>query len=72
LGLANICIGAAGIISLFIPQWRMAAAFVGGFYIGIAGINHIIKKPTSPNEWVAMISDLFIFVVVLVCMISKI
>jgi len=63
LGFANICFGAAGIISIFIPEWRPAAAFTGGLYLGIAGINHVIKKPSGPNEVIAMVSDLFIFLV---------
>ena len=63
LGFANICIGLAGIFSIFIPAWRTAAAFTGGLYLGIAGFMHVIKKPATPNEWVAMISDLCIFIV---------
>jgi hypothetical protein len=63
LGYANICIGCLGVISLFIPTWRMPAAFVGGLFLGIAGVNHIIKKPVSLNETIAMISDLFIAIV---------
>jgi hypothetical protein len=63
LGFANICFGAAGVISLFIAEWRPAAAFTGGLYMGIAGFNHIIKKPSSPNEVIAMVSDLFIFLI---------
>ncbi len=70
LGFANICMGVAGIISLFVPQWRMAAAFVGGLYLGIAGINHLIKKPASSNEWIAMVSDIFIFLVMIACIIN--
>jgi len=61
LGFANICFGLSGICSLFIPEWRTAAAFTGGLYMGIAGVQHIIKKPSTPNEWVAMVSDVFIF-----------
>ena len=61
LGFANICFGLSGICSLFIPEWRTAAAFTGGLYMGIAGVQHIIKKPSTPNEWVAMVSDIFIF-----------
>ncbi len=64
LGFANICFGLAAILSLFIPGWRPAAAFAGGLYLGIAGINHLIKKPASLNEVIAMISDLFVFVVI--------
>ena len=63
LGFANICFGLAGIMSLFIPGWRTAAAFIGGLYLGIAGVYHIIKKPSTANEVIAMVSDLFVFLV---------
>lgn len=63
LGYANICMGAIGIIALFLPAWCMAAAFAGGLYMGIAGVFHLVKKPVSLNEWVAMISDLFIAII---------
>lgn len=63
LGFANICLGAIGIISLFLPDWRMASAFSGGLFMGIAGINHIIKKPAGLNEQIAMLSDIFIALV---------
>jgi hypothetical protein len=63
LGFANICFGLLGILSLFVPEWRTAAAFTGGMYMGIAGVYHIIKKPASPNEVIAMVSDIFIFLV---------
>jgi len=60
LGFANICFGLIGMLSLFIPHWRPAAAFAGGLYMGIAGVYHLIKKPASPNEVVAMVSDIYI------------
>jgi hypothetical protein len=66
LGFANICFGLAGVVSMYIPEWRTAAAFTGGLYMGIAGIQHIIKKPSTPNEMVAMVSDIFIFLVMAV------
>jgi hypothetical protein len=70
LGFANICIGSIAIISLFLPGWRMAAAFSGGLFLGIAGINHLIKKPAGLNERVAMVSDLFIGIILLLFIIS--
>ena len=63
LGFANICFGITGILSIFIPEWRPAAGFAGGLYMGIAGVYHIIKKPTSTNEVIAMVSDIFILFV---------
>jgi hypothetical protein len=63
LGFANLCFGLIGLLSLFVPEWRSAAAFTGGLYMGIAGFYHILKKPEGFNEVVAMVSDIFIFLV---------
>jgi hypothetical protein len=67
LGFANLCLGLAAAISGFVPGWRMGAAFAGGLYFGIAGAMHVTKRPSTPNEWIALISDLFIFAVVAAC-----
>lgn len=61
LGYANICFGTIGILSLFLPEWRIVCAVASGIFYGIAGANHIIKKPAGANEMVALITDLFIF-----------
>jgi hypothetical protein len=66
LGFANLCFGITAILSIFIPDWRAAAGFIGGLYMGIAGIHHIIKKPVSINEVIAMVSDIFIFILMAV------
>jgi hypothetical protein len=71
LGFANISLGLIGIISLFIPQWRLVSAFSGVLYLGIAGIQHIIKKPISFNEKIAMISDLLIFIIIIYYIINE-
>jgi len=70
LGLANICLGLVAIISIFCPTWRMASAFAGGLYFGLAGLMHIIKKPIGPDEQLALVSDVFMFAVMAVYMIS--
>ena len=61
LGFANICMGLMGILSFFINEWRPIAAITGGLYFGLAGIQHVVKKADSGNEVIAMISDLFLF-----------
>ncbi len=66
LGFANICFGITGILSISIPEWRAAAGFTGGLYMGIAGFYHIIKKPVSANEIIAMVSDIYIFIILAV------
>ncbi|RKR80717.1 hypothetical protein BDD43_0849 [Mucilaginibacter gracilis] len=65
LGFANISIGLIGILSLFNAQWATPAAIAGGLYFGLAGIMHIFKRPDSRNEILAMISDLFIFLLMI-------
>jgi len=66
LGFANLCFGLIGIISLFLPQWRIVSAFGSGLYYGIAGIQHLIKKPVGANEKFAMVTDLLIFICLLI------
>jgi hypothetical protein len=65
LRFANICFGLIGILSLFFPDWRIVSAFGSGQFYGIAGINHLIKKPAGSNEMIALVSDLFIFLCLL-------
>ena len=61
LGFANISMGGIAILSLFFPSWRIPAAAAGGLYFGLAGFLHLFKKRDSSNETIAMISDLYIF-----------
>jgi len=65
LGFANICMGLIAMLSLFQPAWRMPAAASGGLYFGLAGLLHVFKKPESRNEFIALISDLYSFMLML-------
>jgi hypothetical protein len=65
LGFANLCTGLAGVLTLWLPAWLVPTAFIGGLYYGLAGIGHLTKKVDSPNEMIALYSDLFIFLVVM-------
>jgi len=62
LGFANVCMGSLGVISLFAPGWRLAAAFACGLYFTFAALGHIAKKPVGPNERLALWSDVLIAV----------
>lgn len=66
LGFANICFGLVGIVSLFKPEWRMVSAFASGLYYGIAGIQHLVKKNSNTNERFALVTDLVIFLILLI------
>lgn len=62
LGFSNLCFGLLGIISLLQPEWRIASAFASGLYYGLAGIQHLLKKPTGSNEIFALVTDFLIFI----------
>jgi len=61
LGFANLCFGLIGIVSMFLPQWRIVSAFGSGLYYGIAGLQHLFKKSAGMNEKFALVTDILIF-----------
>lgn len=72
LGFANLCFGLIGIVSLFMPQWRVVSAFGSGLYYGIAGLQHLLKKPAGANEMFALVTDIFIFILLLLYCVATI
>ncbi|MCA0010550.1 hypothetical protein LB561_03015 [Mesorhizobium sp. B292B1B] len=63
LGFGNFAIGVLGAVSLLNRDWVVPAAMSGGLFYGLAGALHLHKGGRNTNENIAMISDLFIFVV---------
>jgi len=63
LGFGNLSIGLIGALSLIFKDWVIPAAVAGGLFYGLAGIKHLVKGDRNAIENIAMISDLFIFVV---------
>jgi hypothetical protein len=57
---------------LFLPQWRIVSAFGSGLYYGIAGFQHLVKKPAGANEKFALITDVIIFIFLLIYFIKMI
>jgi hypothetical protein len=66
LGFANLSMGLLGVCSLLRVGWVLPAAIVGGLYYGLAGIGHVFQKNRNAKENMAMVSDGFIFLVLLV------
>ena len=66
VGLANISIGLVGILSLFFSEFRLAVSIVGGLYFGLAGCLHLFNNVRSREEIFPMISDFYIFFVLLI------
>ena len=69
LGFANIALGVMGILSVINSNWRMLAAITGGLFFGLAGIQHLFKKPDSRNELIAMLYDLIVLLIIVLYLI---
>jgi hypothetical protein len=65
LGFANAAIAAIGAGSILFPKWVTAGALAGGIFYGLAGVNHAKRPHRNRLENMAMISDLFVAVVLL-------
>jgi hypothetical protein len=66
VGFANLSMGLLGISSLLRSEWVVPAAIVGGMYYGLAGAGHVSQKNKNNKEYLAMFSDAFVFIVLLV------
>lgn len=66
LGFANLSMGILGISTTWNGNWTLPAAIVGCLFIGLAGIRHIFSKGKSFLETGAMLSNLIVFVILLV------
>jgi hypothetical protein len=71
VGFANLSMGLLGMCSIVRPDWIVPAAIVGGLYYGLAGAGHIFHSNKNAKENVAMISDGFIFLVLLVFVVAS-
>lgn len=69
IGFGNLCMGTIGLLSLFFASFRQPAAVAGGLYLGIAGVQHAIKPQKERTEVFAMITDLYMFIVLCALMI---
>lgn len=66
LGFANIALGVMGILSLINDNWRILAAISAGLFFGLAALQHSTKKPDSKNEWIALLYDFTVFLILLI------
>lgn len=66
LGFWNLSGGLIALLSLVYPDWAMPAAVAGGLFYVLAGWQHWRNAHRNTNETIAMVSDLFIFVVLAV------
>jgi hypothetical protein len=71
LGFANTAIGSAGLRSLYLAGWVLPVAVIGAIFYGLAGINHVTHGSRNTLQNVAMTSDFFAAVVLLIfCLVT--
>jgi len=71
LGFANTAIGCIGTGTLMYLGWLLPAAIAGAVFYGLAGVNHFLHKARGKNENVAMVSDVLVAVVLIVCLLPS-
>lgn len=71
LGFVNTAIGCIAAGSLMSPGWLMPAALAGSVCYGLAGVNHFLHKARNRNESAAMVSDVVVAVVLIVCLLPS-
>ncbi len=65
LGLATISMGIMGMLSLIFDEWRPLAAITGGLFFGLAGLQHLFRKPGSFHDIAAMVTHQLIAVIMM-------
>jgi hypothetical protein len=63
LGVANFATGVVGIASLAKPGFVQPVAIIAAIFYGVAGVRHLAEKGKAVNEKIAMVSDLFVFLI---------
>ncbi len=72
VGFGNLAMSTLGLASLAQPAWLVPAAIVGGLYYGLAGAGHGFRSDRNFNEQTAFVTDLMIFVVLAVFVVSSV
>jgi hypothetical protein len=62
-GIGNFAVGAAGVVSLWVPSFIVPVALIAAIFYGLAGVFHAAARTRSMNENVAMVSDFWIALV---------
>ena len=65
LGVANLGTALIALISLAAPNFVLPAAITATLFFGFAGAGHMGERDRSLNENIAMVSDIFIAVLLL-------
>lgn len=66
LGIANTAVGCIGVAGLFFRHWAFPIGLIGAIFYALAGINHAADKHRTKLQNVAMFSDLYAAVVLVI------
>lgn len=65
LGIANLASAAVALVAIFVQTFALPVALYATIFYGVAGVRHAMGCNRSANETIAMVSDLFIVLVLL-------
>ena len=71
LAVANIATAVVGLLSLDIPELRPAGTISACIFYGVAGARHAAEPNRSRKEDIAMVSDIFLFLVLAIFLIAR-
>ena len=71
LGVANVATAAVGLLSLVFPSFTLPVAISACIFYGVAGVRHVAERDRSRNENIAMVSDIFLCLVLAVFLIVR-
>ncbi len=72
VGFANLAMGTLGVLSVLDRNLLVPAALVSGLYYGFAGIGHLLHGDLNLKRRVAMLTDLWVFAVLAIYLVSVI
>jgi hypothetical protein len=65
LGIANFAAGTVGVLSIVQSSFILPSAIIAALFFGIAGLRHLTDKHRSRNQNLAMITALFVSLVLI-------
>lgn len=71
LGFANLGLGIVGIVAIAQTGWVAPAALAGAIFYTLAGLNHLRDKQRTRLQTTAMVSNLFVAIVLIVLLLPS-
>ena len=71
LGVANIAIGVVGLLSVSFASFTLPISISAAVFYGVGGVRYAFERDRSFNENIAVVSDLFLFVVLAIFVVLK-